>query len=129
MKPLQAAYWYFSAVFTVAFLLKPVDLLWFRPHFGPSGAEWAEAGLMLLATVVSARWVVLKLDEPASPRRRLSVGLFALALIVVTQLTVDFWIRRLSVQEFFNELDALALVTYGVSLLAFTIMPLLMGRE
>lgn len=129
MNPLQAAYWYFSVVFTIAFLLKPLQYLWLEPTMGAQGARWLEAIVMLVGTVVSARWVVLRLRKPATPKRRLSIGLIATAFIVLSEIVVEFWFRRLSFRDYLGERDLAATATYALCLLTFTVMPLLAGRE
>lgn len=127
MKPLRAAYCYFSVVFTIAFLLEPVYYLWLLPHFGRPGANWSEGALLLVATVVTARWVVLKLEHPASVWQRFGVGFISLGLILVSEITVEFWIRHLSLREFLAENNDASAAIRIFGLAIFTVMPLLMG--
>jgi hypothetical protein len=129
VSPFQAAYWYFSVVFTIAFLLKPIEYLWLAPELGKRAGNWSGIFLLLVGTILTARWVVSKLEQPATPKRRLAVGLIAFGLVAASELVIAFWIRHLSLQEYLTEGDPATTAAYWSGLLTFAIMPLVTGRQ
>lgn len=119
---------YFAVVFGCGFVLGLIRILWAVPRFGDRTAELMEAPLMLVATVLAARWIVRRFARSSSSAGLLGVGFLALALLLTTELTVVLSLRGLTFEEYLRSRDPLAGGVYVVLLLLFAFMPLLMGR-
>ena len=119
---------YFALVFGVGFLLGTVRVLALVPRFGERWAELAEMPLMLIAIVVSARFVVRRF--PAAHRASyLASGGIALLLLVAVELSVVLAIRGLSISRYFAERDPVAGSVYLAMLVVFALMPWLLGGK
>jgi hypothetical protein len=119
---------YFALVFGVGFLLGIVRVLSLVPNIGERWAELAEAPLMLVAIVFSARFVVRRF--PAAHRASyLASGGIALFLLIVVELSVVLSIRGLSISQYLAERDPVAGSVYVVMLFIFAAMPWLLGSK
>ena len=117
---------YFGLVFGVGFLLGIVRVLAVEPSLGERWAELAEAPLMLVAIIVSARFVVRRF--PAMHRASyLLSGVIALVLLIVVELSVVLAIRGVSLSQYFAERDPVAGSVYVVMLVIYAAMPWLLG--
>ena len=117
---------YFALVFGVGFLLGIVRVLALVPRFGERWAELAEMPLMLIAIVVSARFVVRRF--PATQRLSyLASGGIALFLLIVVELSVVLSMRSMSISQYVAERDPVAGSVYVVMLAVFALMPWLLG--
>jgi hypothetical protein len=117
---------YFGLVFGVGFLLGVVRVLALLPNVGERWAELAEAPLMLLAIIFSARFVVRRF--PAAHRARYLVsGAIALFLLIVVELSVVLAIRGMSIGQYFAERDPVAGSVYLALLVIFAVMPWLLS--
>ena len=67
MQILKAGTFYFALVFGAGFLLGTIRVLWVAPRFGTRIAELMEAPIMLVVTILTARWLSL----PPAPAARL----------------------------------------------------------
>ena len=110
-------------------MLGPIRLLWAVPRFGTGTAELMEAPIMLIITVVAAKWIVRRLAVPFTPRRRLGMGFIAVGLLLVAELTLVLWLRGLSVSEYVSSRDFVSGTAYCLSLGAFAVMPFLVNRR
>ena len=116
---------YFALVFGVGFLLGTVRVLALEPRLGER-AELIEAPLMLVAIIVSARFVVRRF--PAVQRASyLASGGIALFLLVVVELFVVLTLRGMSISQYFAERDPVAGSVYVVMLIIFALTPWLLG--
>ena len=129
MQILKAGVLYFVLVFGAGFVLGPIRLLWIVPRFGPRMAELMEAPIMLVVTIVAARWIVRRLAVPAKPSSRLGMGCLALLLLLVAEFTLVLWLRGLSISEYLATRDPVSGTVYYVMLGVFAIMPLLVARR
>jgi len=116
MRILKAGAIYFALVFAVGWVLGPIRELWVVPHLGRVAALLLELPLMLVAMIVSARWVVRRFSVPYAFRTRIAIGFVALAILLVAELVGSRWVRGLSVQTY---LASLATVPGLISLLSF----------
>jgi len=117
---------YFGLVFGVGFLLGIVRVLAVEPRLGERRAELVEAPLMLVAIILSARFVVRRF--PAAGRAEYVVsGGVALLLLVLVEFSVVLGIRGLSLSEYFAERDPVAGSVYVLMLLIFAAMPWVLG--
>ena len=64
MRILKAGVIYFALVFGAGFMLGTVRVLWGVPHVGTRTAELLEAPIMLVVTILAARWVVRRMSLP-----------------------------------------------------------------
>ena len=117
---------YFALVFAVGFLLGIVRVLLLEPGLGARWAELAEMPLMLIAIVLSARFVTRRFPAPRHVDYLLSGGL-ALLLLLLVEFSVVLAIRGLTVGQYLAERDPLAGSVYMLMLLVFAAMPWILG--
>ena len=120
---------YFFTVFSVGFVLGPIRILWLIPRVGVRTAELLEMPIMILATLLTARWVVRRYSLPQFLSIRLSVGFFALLLLVATEVGLGVVLRGLSVSQTVTDRDPVSGVAYAIALVLFAFMPSLVARR
>lgn len=129
MQVLRAAVLYFLLVFGAGFVLGSGRVLFLVPLLGERAAELLEIPLMLGIIVFSARWIVRhRLDE----QRRgsaLSIGFIAMGFVLLADLVVGIWLRRMSLAEVFLNRDPVSGAAYYAALLLFAAMPAIMARR
>jgi len=125
LQTLKAGVLYFVVVFGAGFVLGSIRVMWLVPRFGTRAAELMEMPVMLAVTILAARWIVRR---PGLPSKRLGVGIVALALLLMAELTLVLW-RGLTIHEYIASRDPVAGTVYIVMLGAFAIMPLLFTRR
>lgn len=129
MRILKAGVLYFALVFGVGFVLGPIRILWVVPYFGARAAELMETPIMLVVTILAARWVARRLAVPHAPSTRLAVGLVALGLLLVVEFTVVLWLQGLTIGDYLAGRDPVAGTAYVVMLGLFAIMPIFVARR
>jgi len=129
MQILKAGAVYFALVFGAGFALGTIRTLWVVPTVGIRTAELMETPIMLVVVVLAAGWIVRRLGVPPVASRRLSVGLVALGLLLIAELTFVLWLQRLTIDEYLASRDPVAGTVYIVMLGVFAIMPLLVARR
>jgi hypothetical protein len=129
MPILKAGVLYFALVFGAGFVLGTIRTLWIVPRVGTRTAELMETPLMLVVTIVAARWTVLRLALPSVPSARLGMGGIALVLLLVAEFTLVLWLRGLTIREYLASRDPVAGTVYYVMLAVFAIMPLLVATR
>jgi len=129
MQILKTGALYFALVFGAGFVLGTIRVLLVVPRFGVRTAELMETPLMLVVTVLAARWVVRRLSLPPRPATRLGVGFVALGLLLLLEFTVVLWLQGLTIGEYFKSRDPVAGTVYIVILGVFAVMPLLVARK
>ena len=129
MQILKAGVLYFALIFGAGFLLGSIRTLWVVARFGTRTAELMEMPIMLVVTILAARWVVRRLAVPFTPFHRLGTGCVALGLLLVAEFTLVLWLRGLSISEYFASRDPVSGTVYYVMLGIFAIMPLLVARS
>ncbi len=82
MQILKAGVLYFAVVFGAGLVLGPIRILWVVSFLGARMAELLEAPIMLVITIVAARWIVGRLAVPPTPSSRLGMGGIALSLLL-----------------------------------------------
>ena len=128
MQTLKAGLLYFVLVFGAGFILGPIRIFWAVPRFGERLAELMETPIMLVVVILSARWIAQWLKVPHGPSRRLGMGFVALGLLLGAELTMVFWLRGMTLSEYFASRDPVAGTVYLAMLGLFAIMPLLVIR-
>jgi hypothetical protein len=88
-----------------------------------------ETPIMLVVTIVAARWIVLHLAIPSTPSARLGMGGIALCLLLIAEFGLVLWLRGLSVREYLATREPVSGTVYYVMLGTFAIMPLLLARR
>jgi hypothetical protein len=129
MRILKSAVLYFAIVFGAGFVLGPIRIWWVVPRFGTRMAELMEAPIMLVVTIITARWIVRRLALPSTPSSRLGMGCIALGLMLVAEFTLVLWLRGLSITEYLASRDPVSGTIYYLLLAVFAIMPLLVARR
>ncbi|OQW31230.1 MAG: hypothetical protein A4E20_14870 [Nitrospira sp. SG-bin2] len=84
--------------------------------------------IMLVAIILSARWVVRHFSVPPTASSLIGMGGIALALILVSDFTVVLWIRGLSFGQYVEAFDPVAGTAYFVMLGVFAVLPLFVAR-
>ena len=129
MQILKAGILYFALVFGAGSALGPIRILWVVPRAGTRMAELMESPIMLVVTIVAARWTVRRLAPPSTSSRRLGMGCVALGLLLVAEFTLVLWLRGLSIGEYLASRDPVSGTVYYVMFGVFAIMPLLVARR
>jgi hypothetical protein len=115
----------FVLVFADGWVLGPIRELWAVPHFGRMAATLSEAVIMLIAMIVSARWVIRRLDVPRTLPATISMGLIAIGLLFPAEIAGVLWVRGLSLTEYLASLANAPGVISLVMFLLFAAMPTL----
>ena len=129
MRIVKAGVLYFAIVFGAGFVLGPIRILWAAPRYGTRVAELMETPIMLVVTIVAARWIVRRLALPSTPSIRLGMGFLALGLLLVAEFTLVLWLRGLSISEYLASRDPVSETVYYVLLGVFALMPVLVARR
>ncbi len=108
MHSLRAGAIYSTLVFAAGFGLGIIRTLWIVPRTGARAAELMEAPVMLLVSLVAARWVVRWLALPNHLRNRLSMGAIALGLMLLAEFTLMLRLRGLSISQYLAARDPVA---------------------
>jgi hypothetical protein len=127
MQILRAGALYFALVLGAGFVLGPIRILWVVPRFGTRMAELMETPIMLVVSILAARWIVRRLAVPPKPSSRLGMGCVALGLMLVAEFTLVLWLRGLSISEYLASRDPVSGTVYYGMLGVFCIMPLLVS--
>lgn len=126
---LKAGVLYFLLVFGAGFVLGIVRTLWEVPLVGTRMAELMEAPIMLVITVLAARWLVLHLAVPTLSSARLGMGAIAFGLLLIAEFGLVLWLRGISIETYLATRDPVSGTVYYVMLALFAIMPLLVARR
>ena len=129
LRLLRPAALYFGVVFGIGFALGPIRVLWLEPRVGPRAAELIESPVMLLAVVLTGRWVGHQLCADYGSMARLGVGLIAAGLVLAADLAVGVGLRKMSIVEVFLGRDPVSGVVYYGLLALFAVMPWVLGRR
>ncbi len=83
---------------------------------------------MLIAMIISARWVIRRFDVPGTLRATISMGLVAVGILTVAEIAGVLWVRWLSLQEYLGSLASAPGVISLLMFLLFAAMPTLVTR-
>lgn len=121
----SAAAFYFVLVFAAGLLLGPPRVLWLEPALGQAIAVLCEAPLLLIAIGFAARWAPVWAGIPrAGWRARLAIGVLALVVQQMADLSVGFGLRGMNWQQQLGYFATPAGWIYAVTLFAFALAPL-----
>ena len=129
MQILKGGVLYFALVFGAGFVLGPIRILWVVPRWGTRMAELMEAPIMLVVTIVAARWIVRRLAVPSTPSSRIGMGCIALGFLLVAEFTLVLWLRGISIGEYLATRDPVSGTVYYMMPGVFAIMPLRAARR
>lgn len=129
MRLLQAGALYFTLVFGAGFALGIPRTLWLVPRVGTRTAELLEMPVMLVVTILTARWIVGLFAVPPALSSRLAVGTVALGLVLTAELTLVLGLRGLSIREYLATRDPVSGTAYYLMLVLFAIAPTLVARK
>lgn len=110
-------------------MLGTIRTLWIVPRLGTGMSELMETPIMLVITILAARWTVRRLAVPSTPPARLGMGCIALGLLLLAEFTLVLWLRGMSIREYFAGRDPVAGTVYYVMLAVFAVMPLLVATR
>jgi hypothetical protein len=129
MQILKAGVLYFAVIFGAGFVLGPIRILWLVPRLGTRVAELLEAPIMLVITIVAARWIVRRLVVPPTPPSRLGMGGVALSLLLIAEFTLVLWLRGLSIRQYLAARDPVSETVYYLMVAVFAVTPFLVARR
>jgi hypothetical protein len=127
MRVLKAGVLYFGLVFGAGFILGPIRITWVVPRLGARTAELLETPLMLVVTVLAARWVVRRLGVQPAGSRRLGMGLIALTLSLLAEFGFVLSLRGMSFRDYLATRDPVSGAVYYATLLVYALMPLILS--
>ncbi|MGZ4853551.1 MAG: hypothetical protein ACXV3D_10270 [Halobacteriota archaeon] len=125
IRTIEAGVLYFALVFGAGFVLGTIRTLWVVPRVGTRKAELMETPIMLVVTIVAARWIIVRLGLLFTPSVRLGMGFIALLLLLVAEFGLVLWFRGQTIREYFATRDPVAGTVYYLMLAVFAAMPLL----
>jgi hypothetical protein len=129
MRVLRPGIVYFLLVFGAGFVLGTVRVLLVVPHVGDRAAELFEMPLMLLATVLAARWITRRFPEPHNHTARLAIGGIALGLMLASEMALGIGLRGMTAAEVILNRDPVSGTAYYLSLILFAAMPWIVSRQ
>ena len=127
MYRVKAAASYFGLVFGTGFVLGAIRVPFLVPRLGVRAAELIEMPFMLVAIVLSARYVVRRFALPATYGVRLSVGFLALALLVTAELLLTVAIQSQTLGQFIASRDPVSGTAYLLMLGVSALMPAILA--
>jgi type IV secretory pathway TrbD component len=131
MPVLKAGALYFVLVFVFAagFGLGTIRTIWLVPRVGARRAELGEMPVMLVVTIVAARWTVLRLAVSPVSSARLTMGCIALVFMLTAEFGFVLWVRGVTFKNYLATRDPVSGTVYYVMLVVFALMPLLVGSK
>jgi hypothetical protein len=123
MRILKAGVIYFLLLFAIAWILGPIRELWAVPRFGRIAALVMEAVFMLIAMIVSSRWVMRRFEVHQTVASTIPMGLLALGILVPAEIVGVLWVRGSSLQEYLASFATAPGVISAVMFLLFAAMP------
>jgi hypothetical protein len=129
MRILKASFVYFAIVFGCGFVLGTIRTLWVVPTIGTRSAELLETPIMIVVSILAARWTARRLNIPSARSPRLAMGGAALVFLLGAEFGLVSWIRGLSIREYLATRDPVSGAAYYMALGLFAIMPLFVARK
>jgi len=129
MQTLKAGVLYFGVVFVAGFMLGAIRTLYVVPRVGARMAELLEAPIMLVVTIVAARWIVLHLAIPRVLSARLGMGFVALGLLLIAECALVRLLQNISIREYLATRDRVSGTVFYILLVIFALMPLLVASR
>ena len=124
----RAALAYFALVFGAGFILGSIRVSFLVPRLGERIAELIEMPFMLVVIVFAARFIVKRFSLPTAAPLRLSVGIVALALLLIAEILLNVALQRQTLDAYIASRDPVSGSVYLVMLMLFAVMPLILVR-
>jgi hypothetical protein len=128
-RTVKAGVLYFLVSFAAGFLLGALRTVYVVPQLGARSSELLELPIMLGACLLAARWVTRRLGVPPVFAARLGMGLLALALMVLAELTLVLALRGMTFAQYLASRDPVSGTAYYVALAIFALLPLAVNRR
>ena len=120
-----AAVVYFALVLAVGLVFGPARVFWLEPWLGPALAVLCEAPFLIAAMMFSARFASLLAGLGGRWPARLSMGVLALIMQQVADLSIGFGLRGVTLQQQLDYFQTLPGYIYVGMLTLFAAVPLL----
>ena len=124
----RAALAYFALVFGAGFILGSIRVSFLVPRLGERIAELIEMPFMLVVIVFAARFIVKRFSLPTAAPLRLSVGIVALALLLIAEILLNVALQRQTLDAYIASRDPVSGSVCLVMLMLFAVMPLILVR-
>ena len=128
MRALKAGTLYFALVFGAGFVLGMIRVPFLVPRLGVRIAELIEMPFMCVAVVLAARHVVRRFDLAPGASTRLPVGLVALGITVIAELSLAVATQEQSIAGYILSRDPVSGTVYLSMLVLFALMPWILAR-
>ena len=119
---------YFAVVFLFGFLFGMIRVGLLEPRLGIRYAELSETPFMLVAVVMTSRWIVRRTNSRFSGFSYIGTGPVALLLLLLAEVAVVFLVRGMSVSEYIGNRDVVSGNVYLLMLGLFAAMPWIVSR-
>jgi hypothetical protein len=129
MRTLKAGILYFVLVFGAGFILGPIRVLWLVPRVGVRAAELMEAPIMLVVTILAARWIVRQFEVPATLSARLGVCLLAFGLLIASEVSMVGWLWGMTIRQYLANQDPVSGTVFYLLIAIFGVMPAFVARR
>lgn len=120
---------YFVIVFLAGFVLGVFRVLLLAPGLGERYAELAEMPLMLIVIYLAARLIVFRFSALPHLSGYLTVGLFAVALLLLIEFTLVLGLRDITIADYLASRDPVSGTAYAVSLVLYLLMPFIIAKK
>jgi hypothetical protein len=120
---------YFSAVFSIGFVLGVARTLWLVPWVGERAAELVELPGMVVASYLVARALMHGLGRGLGVAAAAAAGCAALALLLAAEIGMVVVVRDESLSAYIRARDPIAGTAYLAALVVFAALPALVARR
>jgi hypothetical protein len=128
-RTIKAGITYFALVFGAGFVLGMIRVPFLVPRLGERVAELVEMPFMLVAILLSARFIVRRFSLPATVLARLGAGFLALGLLVAAEVLLAVALQDRTLGEYVASRDPVSGSVYLAMLGVFAVMPFLLERS
>jgi len=128
MRIVKAGIVYFALVFGAGFILGTIRTLWVAPRMGTRPAELTELPFMIVAAFVASQFVVRFLNVKANTSDRLTLGVLALALMLLAEFGLVLPLRGMTIRQYLATRDPVSGAAYYFALGLYALMPALVAR-
>lgn len=127
MRELRGGLAYYALVFGAGFVLGSIRVTLVVPRLGVRAAELLEMPLMLVVTVLAARLVNRRFLNGLHLAARLRAGLFALTLLLASELLLARALTGASIGTYVAGRDPVSGTAFLLVLVLFAAMPAMLG--
>ena len=93
------------------------------PRFGRIQALLIEAVIMLIAMIVSSRWVIRRFNVPQALGSTIPMGLVAIGILAPAEIAGVQWVRGVSLQDYLASFVTAPGLISAVMFMLFAAMP------